>query len=506
MQIAAAVTPKSLSANVIAGAISSLVSILTAIAATPLYLKFLGAEGFGVLGFALSLQAALLALDGGIAVSATRVVAQSREEQALRTTADLMFGLARVSWCVALAICSLVALLGSVIASRWLNLVELPPEYVAQSLMLAGISIGVRWPLALYQGVLIGSQRLVSLSVLNVFMMLMTTAGAIAMMVWLAPDLRALFGWMAASGLIQVFWCRSLARRVLGAGRMPPSGEVLRFFRLSAAAGWLGVVGLLLMQVDKAVLSRVLPLGLFGYYVMAAMIVGGLYALVTPVFNVLYPRFAVLASNGDATDLRRLYRDSSLALATLLFPVAAALAFFADSIILLWTRNPAAVENGAPIVKLLALATALHGIMFVPYALKLACGASRLALVIGASLLVISLPAIIVAALHWGATGAAGAWLALSLCYIVIGSMLTHRRLLPGLAHRWLLEDVAPPALLSLGAVFTIAWWTHHAAWNAPARAATAAMLVIACWALMACASSRLRLRVRLLFATNVGN
>jgi O-antigen/teichoic acid export membrane protein len=482
-----------LSTDVLAGATSSFVTLLAAIAATPLYLRVLGAEAFGVVGFVLSLQAALLVLDGGVALFAIRAIAQNKNESARRATANLVHGLARVSWYAAVAIVGLIALSATSLAQRWLKLGDLQPAYVAQSLVLAGVAIGARWPLGLYQGVLTGSHQIVAVSFVNALMIVLSTGGGVALMVWFVPDLRVLFAWLAAASLTQVFWCRGLARRALGAGQAPAKGEVLQFYRLSAAAGWLGLVGLLLMQVDKVVLSKVLPVGMFGYYVIAATMASGLYALVTPVFNVLYPRFAVLALEPGRVELRRLYRSSTLALATLVFPIAAALAFFADSILLLWTRDSVAAQAASSVVKLLALGTALHGIMFVAFALKLACGASKLALAIGVTLLAVSFPAIVVAGVLGGGTGAAAAWLMLNLAYLVGGSALTHWRLLPGMGYRWLVNDVAPPAALALGLAYGAAWWSGANGWSAGARTALSAVVVVACWVLMSCASRRLR-------------
>lgn len=496
---------KRLGTNVAAGAISSLVSILAAVVATPIYLRLLGAEAFGVYGFFLSLQAALLALDGGLAVSATRAVAQGQAGPSQRATADLMCGLARASWYVALAIALLLAALASYLADSWLNLSDLPKPYVAQSLAIAGIAIAGRWPLALYQAILTGRQQLVRLSGLNVLMTLVSTGGAVLLLLALDADLRVLFGWLAAATFVQVAWCRRLAARALGGGSAPPRGTVRQFFRAGAAAGWLGVVGLLLMQVDKAVLSRMLPADQFGYYVMASMMAGALYALVMPVFNALYPRFSILGHAQDRADLRRLYRDSSLALATLLFPLAAVLSSFGDSILLLWTGDPVASQAASPILMMLAVGSAIHGIMFLPYALKLACGASRLALWIGVILLAASLPVTILAAARWSGAGAAAAWLMLNVFYLIAGSIVTHRRLLPGVTSSWLLRDVAPPALLSLGSAHLLAEWTRAQGWSAGPRTIAASMLVVSCWALLVCASSRLRLGARPMTAKAAG-
>ena len=61
---------KRLGINVAAGAVSSTVSMIAGIVATPLYLTLMGKESYGVIGFFLTMQAALLVLDGGLALSA----------------------------------------------------------------------------------------------------------------------------------------------------------------------------------------------------------------------------------------------------------------------------------------------------------------------------------------------------------------------------------------------------------------------------------------------------
>jgi O-antigen/teichoic acid export membrane protein len=426
-----------LGANVMAGAAGSFAALLAALVSAPIFLRLLGSEAFGVLGFVLALQAALLVLDGGVAISATRAVAQASNPSSHGRVADLLYGLARINWCVAALSAMAIALLAPVLAERWLNLVMLPTAYVSQSLAVAGVAIAARWPLAVYQAIVRGSQQEVRLTVINVSMTLISTAGAIAVLVLYAPDLRALFAWLAVTALAHALWCRRAAIGAIGRGTAPPKGEVPRFYRQSAAAGWLGLVGLLLMQMDKVVLSRVLTVDVFGYYVLASMVAGALYAIVTPFFHAVYPRLSALAAQADSGGLERLYRGSSLALAALIFPIAATLAFFAESVLLLWTGDGAAAAAAGPVVMLLALGTALHGVMFIPYALKLACGASKLALAIGVILLAISLPAAVLAATRWGAPGAAAAWLVLNLIYLVLGTASCPRWADGGWCRMW---------------------------------------------------------------------
>jgi O-antigen/teichoic acid export membrane protein len=166
---------------------------------------------------------------------------------------------------------------------------------------------------------------------------------------------------------------------------------------------------------------------------------------------------------------------------------------FGTSILQLWTRDEAAARAGGPVIELLALGTAVHAMMFIPYALKLACGAARLALNIGMAVLALSLPAIVLGALSGGGRGAAAAWLGIAVLYLLAGSAVTHARLLPGVTGTWLLRDVAPPAAISLLLAAAASWATDLAAWDAAARVAAAVAVVVACWALMAMGSTRLR-------------
>ncbi|WP_298930580.1 glycosyltransferase [uncultured Ramlibacter sp.] len=483
---------KKLSSDVLAGTASSAAAVIAAILATPLYLRYLGSEAYGVFGFVLVLQASLLVLDGGMGISITRVVAQ-RTDGSSGPTADLVHGLARLNALIAVILAVAVAGLASVLANRWLKPVSLDPAYVTQSLVLAGVAIGSRWPVALYQSVLIGLKKMAVLGMVNLVMTALSAGGAVALLAYGAPDLRVMFAWLSLTAWVQCLWCRHLAKAGLGPAQLPEAGKVRDFYRQSAATAGLGIVGALVMQLDKVVLSRILALDQFGYYVMATLMAGVLYALVTPVFQVVYPRLCASASAAQRGELEQAYRTSSLALASFLFPVAAVAAFFSRDILLVWTGDAAVAAAVAPLAFLLCLGSGLHGIMYMPYALKLACGATRLALAIGIGVLGVSLPLTIGAALLWGARGAAGAWLVLHLLYVLIGSAVTHNRLLPGLGARWLFRDVGIAVLVATAAAAVGSWWAHHHTWSAVSSLGLAVALVLGCWAALALSSRRLR-------------
>ncbi len=465
----------------------------------PLYLRFLGPEAFGVLGFILALQAAVLALDAGLSVSVARRVAQSATDADRAETAALVRGLSRASWFVALLVGLLLAAASPFLASHWLRLGDLPQATAMYALLVASVAIALRWPLALYQGVLIGAQRLGVMSLLNILSTVITVVAAIAFAAN-TRDLRWVSACLAVGAGLHVMVGRHMALR--WTGPVQPAGRaiVFGFLHRSADAAWLGLIGLLLMQQDKLVLSLLLPVGEFGYYVMAALVTASLYVLVTPVFNMVYPRLAHQAA-ADPAGLESLYRRTSLMLASFLFPPALALATFGDSLLLAWTRDPAAAESGKQVVMLLAIGSAFHGVMFMPYALKMSLGRTNLAVRIGGAVLLLSLPATWLGAWTGGAVGAAAGWLALHSGYLCGGSILTHARLLPAVTGLWLSRDIGPPFAVSFVVVGLAGVISAHAGVAAHQRLVLATLAVVACWTLLAAGSPRLRDAVRPLLA-----
>ncbi|MGE4240229.1 lipopolysaccharide biosynthesis protein [Ramlibacter sp.] len=480
-----------ISLDVLAGAANSAVALIAALVAMPLYLRFLGSEAFGVLGFALALQTIVLALDAGLGIGATRTVADAQATGRLGSIGPLLNAIARAAWWVGFGGALALALLAPLLAAGWLRLERMPAAHAAQALALTALLIGLRWPIAFFQGVLLGARETVAASAIHAVGTLVATVAAI-LAAALTSDLRAVVAALCVVSAAQaaVFARRSAA--VHGATQRVPAASAVAYFRACAAAGGLGLVGVAVTQIDKVLLSTLVPASEFGYYMLASLMAGSLYPLVGAVFNVLYPHLAKVA-HGSRDDLEASYRSGTLALTAFVFPVAAALAMFGDSILLAWTRDPVAAAAGGPVVRLLALGAGLHAIMYAPYALKLARGATTLALRISLSMLALALPLILFCAMRWGAVGAAAAWLAQHAIYLAAGATWTHARLMPGVTPRWFAQDVAPPVLVSLAIILALQAFADAASLHALARTLLAGVSVLLAWLVLVLGSRRLR-------------
>ncbi|MNV50695.1 colanic acid exporter [compost metagenome] len=193
---------------------------------------------------------------------------------------------------------------------------------------------------------------------------------------------------------------------------------------------------------------------------LATVVASGLYTLVSPIFDATYPRLSALAARNPSPDLISTYRLASGLLASLLFPLAMFLAFTGRSLIQLWTGDSQLAEAVSPVLALLSIGSALHGMMFMPHALALASGASALVLRTNVILLLAFGPLIAILTTWQGGVGAALGWVILHAAYLLFGSIYTHRKLLPQISTTWLLRDLGIPGVVSVSAAmagFTLA-------------------------------------------------
>lgn len=438
-------------------------SALAGLVFVPVYIKLLGVEAYGLVGFAATLQVGISLLDVGLATTLNRELARAagsgqgaagggagtgQQQRDLVRTLEVPY------WIAALVLVALVELGAPAIAGRWLHPDRLPTESVASAIRLIGLTVALQFPLTLYEGGLLGLGRQVAVNVLLVIGATLRFGAVIGVLVWVSPTIEAFFVWQVAITAVHtaiggwLLWSSLPKGTARARFRWDVLAGVWRF-----AAGMTGVTltAVALTHVDKLVLSKLLTLTEFGYYTLAAAATGVLYMLFLPLFQAVFPRFSQLAQ-GDNRPLSLLYHRSAQAMGVLVIPAATVFALFAREIMLLWTRSPEAAEATRIVVALFAIGTALHGLMNIPYALQLAAGWTRLALYTNVVAIMLLVPAIIVLAGRYGVVGAGIVWVALNVGYATIGVGIMHRRLLRGELFRWYVADVGLPLVASIAA------------------------------------------------------
>jgi O-antigen/teichoic acid export membrane protein len=258
-------------------------------------------------------------------------------------------------------------------------------------------------------------------------------------------------------------------------------------------------LALLLTQVDKLMLSKLVSLEDFGYYTLAASAASALFFMAMPISTAVTPRFTELLGKTEQPALIETYHRASQWLAVLLIPAALVMAAFSESLLYVWTENAHLAQHTAPLLTLLSVGTMCNGLMYVPYALQLAHGWTGFAVRVNIVAVFFIVPTILWCVPRFGAVGAAWAWLALNASYILIGMHFMHRKLLPAEKWRWYLDAVFKPLAVGSITVLALRQWITLPQARAPMSAILAGIFLFAMGTvLIAVPASRAFLRLKL--------
>lgn len=453
----------SLKRNVVANYLGQGWGALMGFVFIPIYIRYLGMEAFALVGIFGMLQAWLALLDMGMKPALAREMARfSAGRHAPEFIRDLLRSVVAVGLAIACVIALGVWAASGWLASDWLTARQLPQHVVASAITWMGIVVASRFVENIYVNSLVGLQRQVVQNVVGAVMATLRGAGVIGVLAWLSPTIQAFFIWQGIVSLASIVVFSALVYRTLPRGSRPARfswpalSHIWRF-----ASGMLAIafLALLLTQVDKVLLSRLLTLEAFGYYALATMVANALRLIPSPITTAIYPRFTQLAAREDGgPQLRDIYHHSAQLVTVLMGSAALVLIAFSDRVLLLWTNDLTVTHETAPLLSVLALGTFLNGSMWIPYQLQLAHGWTSLAIRINVVAVVILVPAIWWLASNFGAIGAAWAWVGLNVGYLLFTIHFMHRRLLPGDMWHWYFSDLALP-LMPAGAVAALCSW-----------------------------------------------
>ncbi|MBM4328430.1 MAG: polysaccharide biosynthesis protein [Deltaproteobacteria bacterium] len=420
----------------------------------PLYIKFMGIESYGLVGFCASLMALFTILDLGLSTTmvreTARLVATPGKEQNLR---DLLRTLEVIFWATAIGIAVIVAAAAPWIARHWIKSEKLSGIQVQEAVVVMGVALACRWPSALYSGGLRGLQRQVLLNWIAGAAATARGLGAVLILWLVSPTIIAFLLWQIVTDLFQSVVSGLVLWRALPSASLKATfrAEILRgLWRFTLGLSGSSILYLLVTQADKVILSKMLTLEMFGYYSLATVTAAALLKLVAPIQAALFPRLSELHSLGDYKALAGVYHRSCQLVTVSIVPAAIVLALFSKQILLAWTGDPVTSEQTALILSILSMGTALNGVMFLPYALQVSYGRVSLSLISNAVSLAFIVPLVIFLTERHGASGAAAAWVLINVGGFLIIIQVMHRMLLKGQQWQWYSLDVGLPSLAAL--------------------------------------------------------
>jgi len=436
--------------NMLANLIGKVYSAGIAFIVLPIYLQYLGAESYGLVGVFTTIQAFALLLDSGITPMVTRDIARMKLQsgslnhlQNLLRTTEVLFIFAGVFAFV------VIFFLSDFLSSNWLNIHTLSLETVTQTIILIGVIIGFRFNIGLYGGTIMALEKQVSYNIALSMIATIKSLGAVYLLMYMSSDIVIFFKYQIVISVIEFVVYRYMVWKYL-----PKSQEKPRF-TFDVYKGNLHFLGgystsmlfiFILLQSGNIVLSKILSLSQFGYYSFSMSIVSILQMAGGPLFQAISPRLMSIYAN-DKQNLEIFYHKACQAISFLLIPAGLMLAIYSYEIIFLWTKNSDTSHNIYMIVSLLSIGTLLNLLATMPGQLQIADGRTKLMVYINASSLLFVVPMYILFGKMYGGIGIAIVWVVLNISYLLVGTFLVHPQLLNENKTKWIWRDIIKPFL-----------------------------------------------------------
>ncbi len=452
----------SLKKNVLANYVGQGTQALMGIVFVPVYIRYIGIESYGLIGMFALVQSWLSLIDMGMKPALGREMARfsggAHDAQSIR---NLLRSIEVVGISVAGTIALGIWAASGWLASNWVTAKTLPVDVIAQAFAVMGAVTSLRFVEDIYASSIVGLQRQVLQNTVISVMAVLRGLGAIGILAWVSPTIKAFFIWQ---GLMSVLTVGLFASVVYGA--LPPSpvgaafswAELVGIRRFAGGIATRTVLDLLLAQIDKILLSRLLTLESFAHYALAGVVATGLYTLMTPITVAFYPSFVQLLASSNETALRARYHQCAQLVTVLSGSAGLVLIVFGERVLRLWTGDPDLAHKVAPLLATLVLGTLLNTLMIVPNYLQIASGWTSLIIKVNVVAVCLLVPAILLIVPVYGALGAARIWVLLNVGYLLFEIPLMHRRLLPESKWRWYRDDVALPLLSAATAAFLLRW------------------------------------------------
>ncbi|SEJ97061.1 lipopolysaccharide biosynthesis protein [Pseudomonas sp. NFR16] len=430
-------------------------TLLIGILIMPFYLGHMGAEAYGLIGFFSVVQAWLQLLDAGLSPSLVRAVAHQQGSDRLDRYSGRLLRSFEIIFLPLAALCCIAMYVGSQwIAVHWLNAKELSTQTLVECIGLMGIVIALRLYSTLYKSGIQGLEQHAWLNIANVLIATLRYFGGLVLVSSISNDPETFFQFQVLVGVVETGLFAARAYQ-----QMPTPSWLTGFdwhlvkpiIPFAVSMSGTAVLWIVLTQIDKVLLSELLPLNEYGYFSLVALITTGIMMLSNPLAQTLLPRLTVLMAEGRRDEMHTLFLAANRFVCTFMFPLAALIALHPHDMVFAWSGDESAAAWSRSILPWYSLGSAIMAVSAFQFYLQYAYGQMRLHVWYSVVSALITVPVMFLAIRESGALGAALAWFVLRAVSFAIWPMIVHQRLAPGIHGQWLRDILRICVMTAVG-------------------------------------------------------
>ena len=440
--------------NVLYNLVGRLVPAFIAFLAVPIYIKYVGEAAYALVSILISLQAIFVLLDAGFSAGYLRQITVFSVD--FEFNRKRIFNLSRsieyLFFIVSILIFSVIYLNSSYLSNDWLNMNgALIGESTISFQLIAGI-VAIRFMTLVYSSGLRGLMRFDVVNLISIISSVFKVIVALLFLRYLDESVVNIFRAYLLVSIVEVLTLKYFQGKFIYSDIFDARSGFKEVLLIKKFIGGMAVVSLtsaLLSQIDKVVLSKLLPIETFTHYSIAALLASIPLMISSPVAGAIYPRFIKVIKESES-EISSLYHDSSILLSLFIYPIACTLWFNTESIIYIWTQSKSISANSFLIAEILIIGSTILSIMSMPYFLSLSYNDTKTPILTNTVALIVSIPSLIYLTQEYQAVGGAFVWLIINAIFLVFFVYLLHGNYLSKDKMRWYINDNLQYLVISL--------------------------------------------------------
>jgi O-antigen/teichoic acid export membrane protein len=424
------------------------------IAILPAYMKYLGSEAFGLIGFFTMLSSWMMLLDLGLSATISRQSASLKHsvEQMMKFK-HILRSVEAVFVVIALMIVFGVYISDHWIADNWLKIETLDKSEVAYCISLMGVMIAFKWLVGLYKGAINGFEQQIWLNVYGIIINSLKFIGGFMLVKYISQTPSSYFEYQFFIGALELIIIHQKVYKVVPKtdNFLMPSIKYLKIIMpFALGIAYTSGIWIVLTNIDKLFLSHILPLKEYGYFSLVAVVASGMSALSGPIGTAVQPRLTSLISQGKKEEAISLYKKATQFVSVIGFAVAGTVAVFSKELLYAWTGNMEAAQWAEDILFWYALGNGLLMVLAFQYYLQFAYGNLKYHIWGNTIFGLVQIIVMTTAVYTCGALGAGIAWFILQAIFLSFWPGFIHSKFAKGIHKDWMMNDVLPMMMSSM--------------------------------------------------------
>lgn len=419
--------------------------------------KQLGGDALGIIYFTVALNAAVTSvLSMGMAETTVREVSAHFSSEP-HYVLDLIRTASLFYWGAYLLSAVCLYFIAPVLVHHWINLKTLDPDTAIRALRILGIAAFLALPRSFYVSILRGLERMEFNNVIDVSVTALQQFGVIFVLVSGGGLLTVVYWISACNGLAILVYVPVCAHFFSWSSLLPGLARdvIGRNIAFTSHMAMISLLAMIHMQADKAVVSKLLPITLFGLYTVAYGAVVKAQTLTGAVFQGAFPHLSALHNARERLAMMAQYRKLQDLVCFATVPLFAGVIFAAKPLFTLLFNAEAGQILLLP-VTFLCIGFYMNGAITIPYAFSLAAGRPDISSRSNLYAVVVVLPTTVLLVYFFGLDGAGFSW--------VFYHLFAYSYALPRICR----ECIACPTvawLLHVLKIVGLACITYGAAW-----------------------------------------